>query len=128
MANEKSWYDWYVEERTAGERIADKMTSFVGSWPFIYLHIVWFGFWIFYPVEAFPYGLLTMLVSLEAIVLSTLIMMSQNRQAERDRRRAEEDYRTDVAAKLGIEDLQRRLNRIERDKLDRMLRLLESEE
>lgn len=124
----KSWHDWYVEERSAGERIADKITAFVGSWPFIYIHLVWFGFWILYPVEPFPYGLLTMIVSLEAIVLSTFIMMSQNRQAERDRRQATADYETNLAAKDEIEDLQRRLHRIENDKLERILRIVEGKD
>lgn len=124
---EKSWHDLYVEEREAGERIADKITAFVGSWPFIYIHLVWFGAWIWLPVEPFPYGLLTMIVSLEAIVLSTFIMMSQNRQAERDRRQADADYRTNIEAKLEIEDLQRRLHRIENEKLDKILKLLNIE-
>ena len=122
---EKSWYDWYIEERTAGDRIADRIAAFVGSWPFIYIHIVWFGFWVLYPVESFPFGLLTMIVSLEAILLSTLIMMSQNRQAERDRRRADEDYKTDVGAKLEIDEIQERLHRIEIEKLDRILEILD---
>ena len=124
----KTWHDWYIEERSAGDRIADKIATFVGSWPFIYIHIVWFGFWILYPVEPFPFGLLTMIVSLEAIILSTLIMMTQNRQAERDRHQADDDYRTNVEAKLEIEDLQKRLARIEHEKLNRILTMLESRE
>ena len=122
---EKSWHDWYVEERSAGDRIADKIAAFVGSWPFVYIHIVWLGFWILYPVEPFPFGLLTMIVSLEAIILATLIMMAQNRQAERDRRQADADYRTNVDAKLEIEEIQRRLHRIEIEKLDRILKILD---
>ncbi|OGZ96982.1 MAG: hypothetical protein A2679_01335 [Candidatus Sungbacteria bacterium RIFCSPHIGHO2_01_FULL_54_26] len=69
-----------------------------------------------------------MLVSLEAILLSTFIMMSQNRQAERDRRQAKADYDTDVAAKEEIEDLQQRLHRIETDKLERILIAVEKRE
>lgn len=71
----------------AGERIADSVTAFVGSWLCIGLHSVWFVLWIGLRVEPFPYGLLTMIVSLEAIFLSTLVMISQNRQAEKDRKR-----------------------------------------
>lgn len=70
-----------------GEHIADQVTVFVGSWTFIGLHVLWFTFWIVFRVEPFPYGLLTMIVSLEAIFLSTLVMISQNRQSERDRKR-----------------------------------------
>ena len=86
---------------------------------------MWFGFWIIYPVEVFPYGLLTMIVSLEAILLATLIMMAQNRQAERDRHQADDDYRTDVEAKAEIEELQTRLTRIEDKKLEKILKILE---
>lgn len=108
----KSWQDWYDAERGAGERIADRIAAFVGSWPFVYIHIVWFGFWILYPVESFPYGLLTMIVSLEAIMLSTFIIMSQNRESRRDRRRAEADYETDLAAKKEIEEVHKKLDTI----------------
>jgi uncharacterized membrane protein len=60
-------------------RIADRVTAFSGSMRFVYIHIVWFTLWIALGVEAFPYGLLTMIVSLEAIFLSTFVMISQNR-------------------------------------------------
>jgi uncharacterized membrane protein len=60
-------------------RIADGITAFAGSMPFVYVHIVWFALWIGLGVEKYPYGLLTMIVSLEAIFLSTFVMISQNR-------------------------------------------------
>ena len=60
-------------------RIADHITLFAGSMAFVYVHIVWFGAWIGFGVEGYPYGLLTMIVSLEAIFLSTFVMISQNR-------------------------------------------------
>ena len=60
-------------------RIADRITDFAGSMRFVYLHILWFGAWIGFGVEKYPYGLLTMIVSLEAIFLSTFVMISQNR-------------------------------------------------
>ena len=60
-------------------RIADKITDFAGSMMFVYLHILWFGSWIIFRVESYPFGLLTMIVSLEAIFLSTFVMISQNR-------------------------------------------------
>src|SRR3954454_7386517 len=62
-----------------GNRIADTVTRFAGSMTFVYLHVIWFGCWIGFGVEAYPYGLLTMIVSLEAIFLSTFVMISQNR-------------------------------------------------
>jgi uncharacterized membrane protein len=60
-------------------RIADRVTAFSGSMAFVYLHIIWFGCWIGFGVEKYPFGLLTMIVSLEAIFLSTFVMISQNR-------------------------------------------------
>jgi uncharacterized membrane protein len=60
-------------------RIADQITAFAGSMWFVYIHIVWFSCWIALGVEKYPYGLLTMIVSLEAIFLSTFVMISQNR-------------------------------------------------
>jgi len=60
-------------------RVADAITTFSGSMLFVYIHIVWFACWIGFGVEKYPYGLLTMIVSLEAIFLSTFVMISQNR-------------------------------------------------
>jgi uncharacterized membrane protein len=60
-------------------RVADMITSFAGSMAFVYLHLLWFAVWIVGRVETYPYGLLTMIVSLEAIFLSTFVMISQNR-------------------------------------------------
>jgi uncharacterized membrane protein len=64
---------------SAQNRIADRITAFAGSMLFVYLHLLWFGCWIAFGVEGYPYGLLTMIVSLEAIFLSTFVMISQNR-------------------------------------------------
>ena len=73
------------EERSASRqlRIADAITSFAGSMPFVYIHIAWFAIWIGFRVEKYPFGLLTMIVSLEAIFLSTFVMISQNRADEK---------------------------------------------
>ena len=60
-------------------RISDAITAFSGSMLFVYVHIVWFACWIGFGVEKYPYGLLTMIVSLEAIFLSTFVLISQNR-------------------------------------------------
>jgi uncharacterized membrane protein len=76
----------HAEERRSSlqNRIADRITRFAGSMVFIYIHMVWFALWISLRVEKFPFGLLTMIVSLEAIFLSTFVMISQNR-ADRKR-------------------------------------------
>lgn len=75
-------------------RVADLITRFVGSMPFIYLHIIWFTLWITLRVESYPYGLLTMIVSLEAIFLSTFVMISQNRADEKRKALADSEWQT----------------------------------
>lgn len=90
--------------RTFQDRLADAITSFSGRMVFAYVHVVWFSVWILLnagyfgvePFDPFPYGLLTMVVSLEAIFLSTFILISQNRQ---DR---ENDRRADLALQIGL--------------------------
>jgi uncharacterized membrane protein len=64
---------------SAQSRVADRITAFAGSMLFVYIHLLWFGLWIGLGAESYPYGLLTMIVSLEAIFLSTFVMISQNR-------------------------------------------------
>ena len=64
-------------------RVADAITAFAGSMWFVYIHILWFGCWIGFGIEKYPYGLLTMIVSLEAIFLSTFVLISQNRADEK---------------------------------------------
>jgi len=75
-------------------RIADKITDFAGSMTFVYLHILWFGSWIGFGVEKYPYGLLTMIVSLEAIFLSTFVMISQNRADAKRQVIADQQWQT----------------------------------
>jgi uncharacterized membrane protein len=75
-------------------RIADRITAFAGSMPFVYIHIAWFGCWIGFGVEKYPFGLLTMIVSLEAIFLSTFVMISQNRADARRQAIANQQWQT----------------------------------
>src|ERR1700746_2042365 len=85
-----------AEERAASvqNRIADAITTFAGSMMFVYIHIVWFGLWIGLGVEKYPFGLLTMIVSLEAIFLSTFVMISQNRADAKRQVIADQQWRT----------------------------------
>ncbi len=75
-------------------RIADRITTFAGSMAFVYIHVVWFGCWIGLGVEKYPFGLLTMIVSLEAIFLSTFVMISQNRADARRQVLADQQWQT----------------------------------
>jgi uncharacterized membrane protein len=78
----------------AQNRVADGITRFAGSMVFVYLHVLWFTIWIASGVEKYPYGLLTMIVSLEAIFLSTFVMISQNRADAKRQVIADEQWRT----------------------------------
>jgi uncharacterized membrane protein len=75
-------------------RIADKITAFSGSMLFVYIHILWFGAWIGFRVEHYPFGLLTMIVSLEAIFLSTFVLISQNRTDAKRQVIADQQWQT----------------------------------
>jgi uncharacterized membrane protein len=104
----------------------------MGSWTFIIVQSVVLAVWIVLNLVAwmehwdpYPFILLNLALSFQAAYAAPFIMISQNRQAERDRHQAEEDYRTNVEAERRIEDLQRRLAAIEVNKLDRILVLLE---
>jgi uncharacterized membrane protein len=84
------------EERAevAQNRIADRITAFSGSMLFVYVHVIWFACWIGFGVEKYPYGLLTMIVSLEAIFLSTFVLISQNRADAKRQVIADQQWKT----------------------------------
>ena len=95
----------FAAARRVEDRIADRITNFAGSLNFVYLHAVWFVVWIADNIgmfggsrqfDEFPFGLLTMIVSLEAIFLSTFVMVSQNRQAQRSETRAQIDFESNL--------------------------------
>lgn len=98
-----------VATRKPQERISDSITRFSGSTAFVFIHIVWFGLWILLNVglfrlpyvsefDPFPFGLLTMIVSLEAIFLSTFVLISQNRMSALSEKRAELDLQVNMLA------------------------------
>ena len=89
-------YVQQAEERARSleNRVADQITTFAGSMRFVYLHILWFGCWIGFGAESYPFGLLTMIVSLEAIFLSTFVMISQNRADGKRQAIAEQQWQT----------------------------------
>ena len=84
----------HAEERRGSlqDRIADTITRFAGSMMFVYVHVLWFAVWLGFRVEKFPFGLLTMMVSLEAIFLSTFVMIGQNRQSAFQQAKADHDF------------------------------------
>jgi uncharacterized membrane protein len=92
-------------EKKLQNRVADAVTRFAGSMPFVYLHVVWFALWIALRVEPFPFGLLTMIVSLEAIFLSTFVMISQNRADAKREALAEHQWQLVQAEEKQNEEL-----------------------
>jgi uncharacterized membrane protein len=102
------------------DRLADWITGFSGSMPFVYLHVAWFVSWIalnrglfgIAPFDPFPFGLLTMIVSLEAIFLATFVLLSQNRQALQSDQRARIDLQLNVIAEQEVTTILRVLDRI----------------
>ena len=129
-----TWHRTDAESRNLGAKLADLIAAGMGSWPFIIGQTVVIILWIAlnliayaYHWDPYPFILLNLLFSTQAAYAAPIIMMSQNRAAERDRHQAEADYRTNREAKEDIEALQKDLARIENDKLDRILALLEKD-
>lgn len=129
---EKNWHDNERDTRTWGEKLADSVAEGMGSWRFIIIQTVVVVVWMTLNVigvafqwDPFPFILLNLLFSTQAAYAAPIIMMSQNRQSDRDRAQAKADYETNLRAKEEIEELQTRLARIEDDKLDQIFKILQ---
>jgi uncharacterized membrane protein len=109
-------------ERSAQDRAADAITSFSGSMLFVHLHIAWFSIWVLlntgrfgvHAVDPFPYGLLTMVVSLEAIFLSTLVLITQNRLSDEGEQRADLDLQIGLLTEHELTRVLRMLDAIQK--------------
>ena len=114
----------HAEDRAANlqNRIADVVTGFAGSMVFVYLHAVWFATWVAAGVENYPFGLLTMIVSLEAIFLSTFVMISQNRADEKRQALADHQWQLIQLEKQQNDDLLKMVD-LERTQNEDMLDL-----
>ena len=107
------------EKLTFGEKAADNLAKFAGSWLFIISFCIFLAGWIlinlfvlFDPFDPYPFILLNLILSCLASVQAPLIMMSQNRQEEKDRRRAEGDYKVSLKSEIIIEDIHHKLDKI----------------
>jgi uncharacterized membrane protein len=127
----ETWHDKYQKTSNLGQRLADKVASGMGSWKFIIGQTIFVILWMSLNVTAFvrhwdvyPFILLNLLFSTQAAYAAPIIMMSQNRQSERDRIQALEDYQTNRDAKLEIESIQKQLASIEVEKLDKIIAML----
>ena len=127
-----------ADRRTRVMKIADWISNFSGSLLFLFIHLAIFFVWIVLNVrpldhtriggfDPYPFGLLTMAVSLEAIVLSVFVLLSQNRQAERDRRRNDIEFDVNLKAEMQIAHMHRKVDEQHTamlERLDRMEKLL----
>jgi len=132
MKKISTWHEEHEISSTIGQRLADKVASGMGSWRFIIYQSVFVILWMIINVVAYfkhwdpyPFILLNLLFSTQAAYAAPIIMMSQNRQNDRDRMHAAADYKTNIEAKLEIEALQQQLSKIEIEKLDKILKLME---
>jgi uncharacterized membrane protein len=132
MSNNKTWHEKHKETSGFGSRLADTVAKGMGSWRFIIIQtvfvIVWMGLNLVgyaYHWDAYPFILLNLVFSTQAAYAAPIIMMSQNRQSERDRIQAQSDYQTNIDAKLEIEALTIKLDKIETEKLDKIIAMLE---
>ena len=121
-----------ADTRTTMIKIVDWIAEFAGSIPFLLIHVVWFGTWILintikFPgipqFDPFPYGFLTLTVSLEAIFLSVFVLLSQNRQTAKDRVRSDIEYDVNLKAELEIGHLHEKMDRLTAEVLTRLDKL-----
>ncbi len=135
MENKKTWHEKHQDSSKFGDRLADSVATGMGSWRFIIIQTVIVVAWMIanvigfiYHWDVYPYILLNLVFSTQAAYAAPIIMMAQNRQSERDRHHAEQDFKTNVEAKREIEQLLEKLNSIEIDKLDKIIELLQGKE
>ena len=122
-----------VEARvTPVQRIADSAAVFSGTFSFLLVHAVWFGAWIsinvgalkgIAPFDPYPFGLLTMVVSLEAIFLSCMVLISQSRQAAKDKIRSDVEYDANIRAGLEVTQLHVKVDGLYEQVLKRLVAL-----
>lgn len=127
-----NWHKKHKEQSSFGDKIADAVANGMGSWTFIIWQTIIVLVWMILNIVGFvqhwdpyPFILLNLIFSTQAAYAAPIIMMSQNRQSQRDREHAEHDYQVNLQAKKEIEDLQIQLYKLETEKLDRILAILE---
>ncbi len=128
----KTWLDKHKESLTPGQRIADSVANGMGSWGFIIGQSIFVVIWMTMNVigfirhwDPYPFILLNLIFSTQAAYAAPIIMMAQNRQSQRDWVQAQADFDTNLEAKKEIEALQVQLNKIETEKLDEIIRILQ---
>mgnify|MGYP003328973410 FL=1 len=127
----KTWHQKHKEKMNFGDKLADSVANGMGSWRFIIwqtiIVLTWMGLNVIGFIQhwdPYPFILLNLIFSTQAAYAAPIIMMSQNRQNQRDREQALHDYQTNIDAKKEIEALQVQLSKIEMEKLDKIIELL----
>lgn len=123
----------YAEQWNLGERLADRIATFGGSWTFLICFSIFIAIWIavnslvlyWRPVDPFPYILLNLLLSCLAAIQAPVIMMSQNRQETKDRLRARNDYQVNLKAELEIRQLHEKIDHLLSHQWERMIEIQE---
>ncbi|MCX6207398.1 MAG: DUF1003 domain-containing protein [Bacteroidetes bacterium] len=130
----KTWHQRHEEKLSFSDRLSDSVANGMGSWSFIIWQTLIVIIWMTLNVvgfmrhwDVYPFILLNLIFSTQAAYAAPIIMMSQNRQSQRDREQAENDYQTNIDAKKEIEALQLHLSKIEIEKLDKILELLKKQ-
>lgn len=119
--------------RTIGDRIADKLTEIAGSWTFIIGIIIFLLLWIILNIcilenaDPYPFILLNLLLSCVAALQAPIIMMSQNREAKKDRLRSSNDYKTDLKSELILEELHIEIKRLTANQ-NKIIKMLQEKE
>ena len=132
MKIQKNWHQKHKDNLSFGNRLADSVASGMGSWKFIIIQTILVFLWMVLNVigfishwDVYPFILLNLVFSTQAAYAAPIIMMAQNRQNERDRMHAESDYQTNIDAKLEIEALTKKLDALDVEKLDKIIKILE---
>ena len=132
VVKSKTWLEDHQESLNLGQKLSDSVAKGMGSWKFIIIQsiivVVWMALNVVgfcYHWDVYPFILLNLLFSTQAAYAAPIIMMAQNRQSDRDRAQAQADYQTNIDAKEEIEALQIKLDSIEVEKLDKIIKMLE---
>lgn len=128
----ENWHAIHKKNSSIGEMISDKTTSYMGSWNFIIWQTIIVIIWIILNIVGFvrhwdpyPFIVLNLIFSTQAAYAAPIIMMSQNRQGDRDRQQAISDYKTNIEAKKDIERLEKKIKELEENKIDKILEILD---
>jgi len=119
------------QKRTFGQVASDKITRIVGSWNFIIIQSIILFFWILLNITAwinhwdpYPFIFLNLALSFQAAYTAPIILMSENRELERERRKTATDLATDRKAERGVSELVQRMEKLEKEKIDEILKIL----